>query len=160
MDVCPICHSNTDSVRMEARGVRAACDTCGEYVIKNECLDYLEFNAKDSLVAKAQRWLRESKELGLRMISSAPVRMDHSDVREYVTVHNLRNMYLRKGAPDEYDSVLRKCLALQEKLGRESVSLDEALDIFPTVDHGSEDDRGGGSGKPGGERDGLHIRHP
>jgi hypothetical protein len=94
----------------------------------------MEYNAKGAVVAKAARWLRETKRVGLRMISSAPVRMDHADVRDYVTVYNLRNMYLRKGTDEEYESVLRKCLALQNELGRDCVPFDDALDIFPTVD--------------------------
>ena len=134
MDICPICHNNADSIKQERRGLHVVCDTCGEFIVTGECLDYLEFTAKGNLLAKAQRWLRETKDLGLRMISSAPVRMDDRSVSEFVTVYNLRNMYLRKGTREEYDSVLSKCLALQKKLGLDCVPLDEAFDIFPTVD--------------------------
>jgi hypothetical protein len=134
MDICPICRKNAGSIKSERRGLRVSCDTCGEILITAECLDYFEYSGKGSIIAKTQRWLRETKDLGLRMISSAPVHMDHGDVREYVTLHNLKNMYLRRGTSAEYDSVLSKCLALQNKLGRDCVPLDEAFDIFPTVD--------------------------
>jgi hypothetical protein len=103
-------------------------------MITGECLDHLEFNVKGHLLEKTQRWARETKDLGLRMISSAPVRMDIPEVREYVTVYNLRHMYLRKGTKEEYDLVLTKCVTLQNKLGKDSVTLAEARDIFPTVD--------------------------
>lgn len=134
MDVCPICRKSADSVKPDRRGLHVLCSTCGEFVITGECADFLEYTAKELLVAKAQRWMRETKEIGLRMISSAPVRLDDSYIREYVTVHNIRNMYLRKGTVEEYNMVLRKCLALQERLGRDCVPFDQALDAFPTVD--------------------------
>ncbi|MHB1001486.1 MAG: hypothetical protein ACYC27_19780 [Armatimonadota bacterium] len=134
MDVCPICHNNAESLKPEKRGLHVKCNTCGEYIITGECLDYLEYTSKGNVAAKTQRWLRETKDIGLRIISTATMRMDDPDIREYVTVYNLKNMYLRKGTKIEYNKVLRKCLELQQKLGKDCVTMDEARDIFPTVD--------------------------
>jgi hypothetical protein len=134
MDICPICNNTTESIKSESHGLHVACDTCGDFLITGECLDYLEHAVSGTIFAKTQRWLRETKSLGLRMISSAPTRVEYSFIRKYVTVAQLKSMYLRTGTDEEYNTVLRKCLALQKKLGRECVTFEEARDIFPTVD--------------------------
>lgn len=133
MDLCPICHREA-SIKQEEDRLQVVCETCGDYLITGECVDQIEYVVKATIVAKLQRWMRETKDLGKRMVSSAPMRMDDPYIREYVTLHNIKNMYLRKGTKEEYDSVLRKCLELQERLRQDCVMLEESFDIFPTAD--------------------------
>lgn len=134
MERCPVCQNDAESAKWDSKGLRVACSVCGEYLITTECLDHLEFNVKENIILKLRRFLRQSKDAGLRMVSSAPVLVEDRYVRKTVTLQDLRTMYLRRGTEKEYESVLRNCLDLQKKLGVDCVPFDQAIDIFPTVD--------------------------